>query len=152
MSVLAWVLIAIGLAVVEIVSVTFFPIFFTLSALVAMAFAMTDQPDWAQWLVFGAGGLLFSGALRPLAKRQLERGPDLKSRIDALQGRHAVVTTEIDGRAGTGAVQVDGGTWTAVTSGGMLAPSIAAGTDVKIVEVRGATLVVESLDNPGRDS
>lgn len=147
MTVMFWILLAIGLAVVEIVTATFFPIFFAASALVAIGLELADAPEWSQWLAFTLGGVVFSGLLRPLAKRQLESGPVLKSGVEQLAGRQAVVTSQIDGRAGTGAVTVDGQSWTARPAGDPLAVSIPAGADVEILEVQGAVLLVAPLDS-----
>lgn len=145
MSVLFWILLAIGLAVIEMVSVTFFPIFFAVSALFAAGLVLADVDPLYQWAVFGIGGLVLSGLLRPIAKRQLEKGPTLHNNIDLLGGRSGTVSTPIDGRAGTGAVTVDGEVWSAKPHGNELA-QIPAGTDVQIREVRGATLIVAPID------
>lgn len=133
-------MLAVALAVVEIITVTFFPIFFTISAMVALVLAVADAPDWSQWAAFGVLGFALSGVLRPIAQRQLKKGPSLKSRVESLPGRTALVTTAIDGPRSIGAVSVDGQTWTARPE----QPSalIADGTEVEIVEVRGATVVV----------
>ncbi|MBJ7471231.1 MAG: NfeD family protein [Solirubrobacteraceae bacterium] len=141
MSILFWVLMAIGLAVVEIVSVTFFPIFFAASALLAAVVHVSGGSPLLEWAVFGLGGVVLSFGLRPLAKRQLDKGPTLQNSIATMKGRAGVVSTAIDGRAGTGAVTVDGEVWSAKPAGNGLG-QIPAGADVEIHEVRGATLIV----------
>jgi membrane protein implicated in regulation of membrane protease activity len=148
MSVLFWVVLAVALAVVEMLSATFFPIFFSLSALMALGAYVAGGEDWVQWAVFGVGGLVCSGALRPIAKRQLANGPTLVSTVDSMQGRKAVVRDAIDGRAGTGTVVVQGDVWSAKPAGDAFA-TIPAGTDVEIHEVRGATLMVAPLNAAG---
>lgn len=146
MSILGWALLAVALAVVEIVTTTFFPIFFAVSALIALGLAAADAPDWSQWLAFGLAGFLFSGLLRPIAKRQFEKGPSLLSLVEQLPGRTALVTTTIDAAHQTGVVSVDGQTWTAVPAPGLA--TIAAGAEVEITEVRGATVVVRTITEP----
>ncbi|MEH3054814.1 MAG: NfeD family protein [Patulibacter minatonensis] len=148
MSVLFWVVLAIGLGVIEILSVTFFPIFFSVSALIALVVFLVGGPDWSQWLAFGVGGLVLSGFLRPIAKKQLENGPTLKSRVESLEGRKAVVQVPIDGRAGAGTVLVDGQVWSARPAGDGF-DAIPAGTDVEITEIKGATLIVAPLGATG---
>lgn len=145
MSVLFWILLAIGLAVIEMVSVTFFPIFFTISAIAAAIVEIAGGDPLTQWLVFGFGGLALSGLLRPIAKRQLAKGPSLQSNVDRLAGRAGMVSTPIDGRAGTGAVTIDGEVWSAKPYGNDFA-QIPAGVDVQIHEVRGATLIVAPIE------
>ena len=140
MSVLFWVIMAVALGVLEIVSVTLFPIFFSISALFALGLYLAGFPDWAQWLAFVAGGLVLSGVLRPIAQRSLNRGPTLKQGFDTLVGRQGVVVTEVDGRA-TGSVSIDGDRWSARLVSDS-APPIPVGATIEIREVRGATLVV----------
>jgi membrane protein implicated in regulation of membrane protease activity len=144
MSILFWVLLAVGLAVIEMLSITFFPIFFSVSAVLALIVYLLDGADWLQWLVFGVGGLLFSAALRPIARRQLQTGPVLKNPVEEMAGRRGVVETPVDGRAGTGTVRLSGQVWTAVPAEEFA--QIDAGSDVEIKEVRGATLVVSPLN------
>jgi membrane protein implicated in regulation of membrane protease activity len=148
MSVLFWVVMAVALGVVEIVSVTLFPIFFSISALVALVFYLADLPDWSQWLVFVVGGLLLSVTLRPIAKRQLDRGPTLKQGFDTLVGRHGVLTVAVDSRSNSGTILIDGQSWSA-RSVSDTAAIIPAGTDVEIREVRGATLIVAPPTSTG---
>lgn len=148
MSVLFWVVLAIGLAVIEILSVTFFPIFFAASALLALGVYLAGGEDWLQWAVFGVGGLVFSAALRPIAKKQLEKGPSLKSNVEAMEGRKGVVQEPVDGRANTGTVLVNGQVWSARPAGDVFA-TIPEGTDVEIHEVKGATLIVSPLGATG---
>lgn len=143
MSILGWVLMAVALAVVEIITVTFFPIFFAISALFGLAVAAAGGPEWLQWALFGVGGFALSGVLRPIAKRQFESGPTLKSRVEALPGRVAIVTTAIDGAALTGAVTIDGQVWTARPEQDLA--KLGEGTEVEILEVRGATVVVRPV-------
>lgn len=145
MSVLFWILLAIGLAVIEMVSVTFFPIFFTISAVAAAIVELAGGSPLLQWIVFGVGGLVLSLGLRPIARRQLAKGPSLQSNIDLLTGRSGTVSTPIDGRTGAGAVTIDGEIWSAKPYGNAFA-QIPAGADVQIQEVRGATLIVSPLD------
>ena len=142
MSILFWVLLAIGLAVIEMVSFTVFPIFFTVSAMLALVAFLFGASDGVQWAIFGIGGLVLSGALRPIAKRQMDKGPSLRSGIEKLAGRTGRVTTAIDGQGRVGAVSIDGQVWSARAVAGADGAPIAVGAEVEILEVRGATLVV----------
>ncbi|MFT4035366.1 MAG: NfeD family protein [Patulibacter sp.] len=145
MSVLFWVLLAIALGVIEMISITFFPVFFALSALLALGVYLVGGEDWLQWLVFGFGGLLLSGAVRPIAKRQMDKGPTLKNPVDELAGRRGVVEVAINGRAGTGTVRLGGQVWTAVPEDEL--GTIDAGTDIEVKAVRGATVVVAPVND-----
>lgn len=141
MSALFWVILAFGLGVIELLSITFFPIFFAVSALVALLLQVLDASNSAQWATFGIGGLALSALLRPIAKRQLEKGPTLRQGNEGLPGRRGVVTSEIGGSEAVGVVTIDGQSWSAKPGAGA-SGTISVGADVEILEVRGATLVV----------
>jgi membrane protein implicated in regulation of membrane protease activity len=143
MSVLFWVILAFSLGVIEIISITFFPIFFLASALIALVLQVAGAEDWIQWAAFGVGGLVLSALLRPVAKRQMDKGPTLRSGIEELVGRQGVVTAVIEGSGAVGTVSIDGQSWSAKSQGPH--DAIAAGANVEILEVRGATLVVAPI-------
>jgi membrane protein implicated in regulation of membrane protease activity len=145
MSVLFWVILAFSLGVIEIISITFFPIFFLISALIALVIQVAGGADWIQWAAFGIGGLVLSAILRPVAKRQMDKGPTLRSGIEELVGRRGVVTAPIEASgAAVGTVTIDGQAWSAKSEGSSHG-SIGTGADVEILEVRGATLVVAPI-------
>jgi membrane protein implicated in regulation of membrane protease activity len=139
-----WILAAVVLAVLEIASVVFFPIFFAISALGAMVCSIAGAPDGVQWAVFIVGGLALSAFLRPIAKRQLIDGPSRKSNVESLVGQRFVVETAVDGRASTGTVSVRGQSWSARPVADELS-QIPVGAEVLVVEVHGATLLVSPV-------
>ena len=67
-----------------------------------------------------------------------------KTNIDAVVGRKLIAKTDIDNLHGTGKVDMDGSTWLAVSSVDNIV--IPAGCEVKVVEVKGAKLIVERED------
>ena len=136
-----WILVAIVLSVVEIVTITFFPVFFSISALVAAILAAAGVSEGIQWLAFIFVGLALCVFLRPIAKRQLMDGPTRKSNVESLVGERFIVETAVDGRSGTEAVGVRGQVWSARPATDDLA-QIPVGTEVIVLEVHGATLVV----------
>jgi membrane protein implicated in regulation of membrane protease activity len=135
-----WVLIAVALAVGEILNLSFFLAPFALGALVAglaSAVGLDLAPSIAVFLVVSGGA--FAG-VRPIAKRHLRTPPQIRTGTAALIGTNAVVVERIENRAGVGAVRLDGEIWTARAF--MDDTVIEPGIQVQVIEIRGATAVV----------
>jgi membrane protein implicated in regulation of membrane protease activity len=76
--------------------------------------------------------------VRPIANRNAKQKPELRSGIDALKGRQAVVLERVDGRGGR--IKLAGEIWSARTLDDDLA--FEPGQRVDVVEIEGATAVV----------
>lgn len=138
-----WLVGAIVLAVVEMVSAGFFVIWFAIGCVAAMV---------ASWL--GAGlvgqGLAFvvvSGVLvaftRPVVQRLVfRRGREPRTAVDALPGQVGTVTERVT-RLAPGLVRVGGEVWSAISARD---EEIPAGTRVSVVRVDGVKLVVQPLE------
>ncbi len=111
-QVIAWLVVAIVAAVVEIFSPLFGFIFASAAALLAGGAARMGVPLPGQVGIFA--GVLFLGVLllRPwvLSRRA---SPGVPSRTDRLVGLAGVVTQAIDPESGAGRVLVDGQDWAA---------------------------------------
>ncbi|MFJ9696273.1 NfeD family protein [Kitasatospora sp. NPDC101183] len=89
-----------------------------------------------------AGFLVVSVAMvafvRPIAYRQLQKGPHVKMGIEALQGATAVVAETVDGEGGR--IKLNGEIWSARA----LHPDqvYEPGQQVDVVEIQGATALV----------
>lgn len=135
-----WILLAVALAVGEILNLSFFLAPFALGALVAALAAAAGLdlvPSIAVFLAVSGGA--FAG-LRPIARRHLRTPPQIRTGTAALIGRTAVVTERIENRADLGAVRLDGEIWTARSfdEDAILEP----GARVQVIEIRGATALV----------
>lgn len=135
---LIWLLIAAGLAVAEITTLTLVLGFLAGAAVFAAGADLLGLPVAGQVAVFAASGAVLTLGVRPIARRHLAVGPATPTGVDGLPGRHAVVTTDVD-RTG-GRVKLGGESWAARP----LDPTSAlpAGTSVTVAQVDGATLVV----------
>ena len=93
-----------------------------------------------QGIAFAAASLLSMAGLRPRLMHYFQLGPgsDLRTGVDALLGKTAIVTERIG--PGTGRVKVDGEDWRGASSD---ASVIEPGTPVTIIQVDGTTLMVE---------
>src|SRR4051812_393636 len=139
-----WILLAVILAVGEMMSVSFFLAPFAVGALLGGLADLAGASAVVAFLVFLlSSGLLF-GVVRPIARRHLRTPAQLRTGTAALIGRTAIVTELIDNDAGSGTVKLDGEFWTARAYAEE--EVIAAGRRVHVVEIKGATALVSETD------
>ena len=125
-------------AFVEAATLTLVSIWFAAGALVATFAAYAGASLTVQLILFVGVSIAACVAVRPLARRFV--APNVvPTNADRLLGAEARVTEEIDNAAPSGAVYVDGKTWTALSSGGERIP---AGELVEIERMEGVKLIV----------
>ena len=95
-----------------------------------------------QLVIFAAVSALALAVTRPLVAR-FGRSRHEPTNLDRVIGRTAGVTEDIDNDAATGAVYVDGKTWTARSAGGEVIP---AGSRVQIQRMEGVKLFVKKSE------
>ena len=123
---------------VEAVTVGLVCIWFAAGSLIALLAAMCGAPLWLQivaFLVVSAATLYFT---RPLVKRFVNSRVE-PTNADMVIGKECRVTETVDNIAGTGAVYVDGKTWTARSENDEV---IQAGTLVTAKSIDGVKLIV----------
>ncbi|MCR5013290.1 MAG: NfeD family protein [Bacteroidales bacterium] len=136
-----WLIAAIVLVIIEILTAGFGVICFAIGALFS---ALTDYLGaslvW-QLVVFAAVSLLAFFFLRPVFLRFLDRKTkDVKTNADALIGKTAIVSETIDATANTGRVAIDGDDWKAVSEDGSV---IEKGQKVHVVNRDSIILTVK---------
>ncbi|HEX6350425.1 MAG TPA: NfeD family protein [Candidatus Dormibacteraeota bacterium] len=140
-----WVVVALAFAAGEVVSLAFFAVFLTLAALGAAAAAAMGGDLLVQGLVFtvlAVGGVVL--ARPPLLRWMHYRyraTPATLSGAQEMIGRTGLVTDAIKGGHQTGHVKIMGERWPAVTADGS---QVREGAEVRVVEIRNATLVVST--------
>lgn len=135
---LAWIIGALVLGLVEILTVDLFFLTLALAALITGLTAFAGVPLWGQIAVFVVVSALLLWLARPWAKNLLERStPQVATNAQALIGKTAVVTHAFG--PGTGRVRLMGEDWSARGQHGERFP---VGTTVRVVEIAGATAVV----------
>ena len=141
MSVMVWVWLgAVALfSFVEAVTLALVSVWFAAGALAATFAAYAGMELTNQLLLFVGVSLVAFAAVRPLARRFLEPR-FVPTNADRLLGVKARVTETIDNASATGAVYVDGKTWTARSADGTVIP---AGTQVKVQKIEGVKLLVQ---------
>ncbi|WSD62882.1 NfeD family protein [Actinacidiphila glaucinigra] len=133
-----WLIAAVGLGIPLVV--TAMPEFgmFAVGAVAAAIAAGLGLGITAQVLIFVIVSIAGIAVVRPLANRSRAQRPELRSGIDALKGRQAVVLERVDGHGGR--IKLNGEVWSAraLDTGRAFEP----GESVDVVEIEGATAVV----------
>ncbi len=138
--VIAWVVFALAMAVVEVASVAFYAVFLAAGALAAALAALAGANVYLQAGIFLVVALVGILGLRPLLIRR--RGPRLVSGAQGMIGQTGVVVEPIRGEHGAGHVRLAGESWPAVSADGK---PIAADATVMVNEIRGSTLIVSAV-------
>lgn len=132
-----WLAIAIGLGVIEVLTVDLIFIMLAGAALVAGITSLIGFGLIGQVIAFGIASGILLVLVRPWAKSFLARAtPDIKTNAQRLVGETAVVTQLVTPAGGR--VRLDGDIWSARS----VSDSISAGTTVTVLEIDGATAVV----------
>ncbi|MCI8690256.1 MAG: NfeD family protein [Oscillibacter sp.] len=127
--------------VAELITEGMVSIWFVAGALAALAASMIDLPVSVQVLAFVIVSAIALAASRPLVRRFLNR-PGIPTNADRIVGMTAQVVEPVDNEKASGAVYVDGKTWTARSTDGH---SIPAGTQVQVQRIEGVKLIVNVL-------
>ena len=124
--------------VVEAATAGLVSIWFVAGALAALIAALLSANIWVQMVVFVVVSAAALALTRPLVKK-IAAGRAVPTNADRVLGREAKVTETIDNENTTGAVYIDGKTWTARSEDGDV---IARGSMVTIVRMEGVKLFV----------
>lgn len=133
-----WLIVMVLFLAVEAVTVGLVCIWFAAGSLIALLAAMCGAQLWLQIVVFlivSAATLYFT---RPLVKRYVNSKVE-PTNADMVIGKECRVTETVDNIAGTGAVYVDGKTWTARSENDEV---IQEGTLVTAKSIDGVKLIV----------
>jgi len=134
-----WAIVAVGLAIGEILTPGLFflgPV--ALAAVLAAAVAAAGADVGVALIVFIAAAIASLAFLRPIARRHLHMPQRLRTGTAALVGAKGVAIDRIDAHGGR--VKIGGETWTARTFDE--SQVIEPGARVDIVKIEGATALV----------
>ena len=140
---LIWFLAAIALFVAEMFTAGFWLACLAVGAGVAGIAALIPGLGPAiQGVVFAGSSLVSMAGLRPRLMQYFQLGPgsDVRTGVDALLGKTAIVTERIEPVTGAGRVKVNGEDWRGASADGA---AIEPGTKVMVIQVDGTTLMVE---------
>ena len=131
--------------VAEVVTEGMISIWFVAGSLAGLVTCMSGwalgglSPEATQVLVFAVVSAAALVLTRPLVRRFMTR-PHVPTNLDRVLGMVGKVTEAVDNDRASGAVYVDGKTWTARSADGSAIP---AGTQVKVQKIEGVKLLVQ---------
>lgn len=134
---LVWVAATVVFGTAEAATAGLVSIWFVGGSLAALVAAFFDASLWTQLALFLVVSLALLAATRPLARRMRERAEP--TNLDRVLHRAARVTETVDNERSTGAVYIDGKTWTARSEDGSV---LARDTMVEVVRMEGVKLFV----------
>ena len=135
-----WIAAIVIFGVMEAATAGLTSIWFVLGSVAALIVAICNGPIWLQISLFFVVSIVTLAATRPLVAKLMKK--DIKpTNADRVLGGLARVTERIDNDVPTGAVYIDGKTWSARSSSG---ESIEPDTMVHVVRMEGVKLYVEA--------
>lgn len=138
-----WVIVALVFVIVEMFTTGFAVMCISFGCLFGAGASALDWDIKWQLLVFAVGTALAFLTVRPLVyKFFYKKGQEVKTNVDALVGRRAIVTERIEGELHAGRVKVDGDDWKAVSTD---TEPIEVGEAVEITAINSVILTVKRL-------
>ncbi|MBO4375022.1 MAG: NfeD family protein [Lachnospiraceae bacterium] len=107
-----WLVVLIAMLIVEASTVSLTSLWFAAGALAALIAALLGAPFWLQVVLFLVAALALLLLIRPISVRYFGK-MGIRTNVESLIGKDAVVTEDIDNVAGKGEATVDGVVWTA---------------------------------------
>lgn len=138
-DVIIWLVILIAAIGIEAATLGLTSIWFAGGALFALIAAALNAPMVIQILLFLVISLVLLFFTRPIAVRYFNK-ERVKTNVESLVGRQAIVTGDIDNLQGTGQITVGGQEWSARSLNDDV--KISAGAVVVIAAISGVKLIV----------
>ena len=137
-----WLVAAVLFGIVEALTAGLVSIWFVAGAAAALIGALLGAGTPIQAALFLAVSAAALAATRPLVRCFAKDGT-VATNADRVLGQTGKVTEDIDNVSSTGAVYVDGKTWTARSADGSVIP---AGAAVQVLRMEGVKLFVEKIE------
>ena len=134
-----WLVVLVLSIVIEMISLGLTSIWFAGGAIVALITAALSLPMWLQVFVFLLVSVVLMVFTRPIAVKYFNKDR-VRTNVESLIGRQAIVISEISNRQGIGQVTVGGQEWTARTEDEEI--DLPVGAVVEIIAVDGVKLIV----------
>ena len=145
MMTIIWIAAIIIFGIAEAATAGLVSIWFVAGAVAALVATELGAALWFQFATFLVVSILALTATRPLARKMLDK-TIVPTNADRVLHHEAKVTETVDNENATGAVYIDGKTWTARSDSGEI---IEKGNMAKIVRMEGVKLYVRPARNPG---
>lgn len=134
-----WLIVLIICIGIEIPTMGLTTIWFAGGALAAIFAAIVGAPIWLQAVIFIVVSLLLLFFTRPIAVKYFNKDR-VKTNVESMVGRQAIVISEINNLQGIGQVTVSGQEWSARSADERV--NIAVGAVVTVVAINGVKLIV----------
>ena len=138
-----WLAVLVVCVGIEIATMGLTTIWFAGGALVSAILAALNAPLWLQIVAFFVVSLILLYLTRPVAVKYFNKDR-VKTNVESLIGRQAIVISEIDNLQGIGQVTVGGQEWSARSVKDDV--QLPVGSVVVVRFVRGVKLIVEEKD------
>ena len=135
-----WLVILVACLALEIATLGLSSIWFAIGALAATVVALLHGPLWLQNTLFVAVSLLLLFFTRPIAVKYFNKDR-VKTNVEGLIGKQAIVISEIDNLQGIGQITVGGQEWSARSMADTV--KFPVGTVVEVTAVQGVKLIVK---------
>ena len=142
---IVWIAVIVVFGIAEAATAGLVSIWFVGGAAAALLAAVFNGPLWLQFVLFLAVSIVLLAATRPLAKKMLDKSIT-PTNADRVLHHTARVTEKVDNEAPSGAVYIDGKTWTARSEDGTV---YAKDTLVEVVRMEGVKLYVAQKKEEG---
>lgn len=139
---IVWLLLVIVLLGIELATMGLTTIWFAGGALAAFISTFFGASPTVQRTLFILLSLVLLAVTRPLAKRFMEKD-HVKTNVESMIGRIAVISAEVNNLAGTGEAMIGDVSWMARSRENSLI--IPVGSKVRICEIEGVKLIVEEI-------
>jgi len=133
-----WLVVAVGLAILEMSTVNLVSIWYIISSIAAMIVSLFTDSILIQLAVFVLGGTVLLILTKDAIKKILPE--KTRTNIDRIVGMEGVVTSKITKKV-PGEVKVDGKYWTATAE-----ETIPVDATVKILEINSTKLKVKRME------
>ena len=138
-----WLAVLVVCVGIEIATMGLTTIWFAGGALVSAILAALNAPLWLQIVAFFVVSLILLYLTRPVAVKYFNKDR-VKTNVESLIGRQAIVISEIDNLQGIGQVTVGGQEWSARSVKDDV--QLPVGSVVVVRSVSGVKLIVEDKD------
>lgn len=138
-----WLILTVGLIIVEMCTVNVTTVWFAIGAFAAMLISfLPNSLLWIQAVIFVSVSTLMLILARKFFLKHLKKD-HVPTNVDAIIGKAAIVTEDIDNDLGTGRVLVEGLLWSARSVDGEM---IKADEKVEVLSIQGVKLIVKKLN------
>ena len=139
MDSIVWLIVFIVLLLIEILTLGLTTIWFCIGALAAFIATLFNAGYVVQTILFVVVSLLSLVVTRPIAVKYLNKDR-VKTNVDEVIGKTAVITKRIDDAQGIGEAELEGDKWLACSVDGAV---LEAGEKAEVVRVEGVKLLLK---------